>query len=135
MTPSTSTLPSRSLTARTSDRHRDSVSTRSPLPQPGRWRLGQTSPAIAGGEVIYPPDTDMPARRQVVRVNELIALLDRVRGVDYVEEVTINGAAADHELPDVQTLPQAGSLTGVAHGGNPPAPAPSLAQLAVEGVA
>ncbi len=50
---------------------------------PANYRLGTTSPAIASGEVIPPPSAagQQPSRR-TVRRNDLIALLDRTRGVD-----------------------------------------------------
>jgi Baseplate J-like protein len=86
---------------------------------PAAFRLGVMSPAIAGGEVIPPPDSGQPARRQWIYVNELIALLDRVLGVDRVVTVTINGAAVDYQLPDPYALPQPGAITGTVAGGTP----------------
>lgn len=87
---------------------------------PARFRLGAMSPAIAGGEVIPPPTPGQPARRQVVRINDLVALLDRSLGVDYVEAVTINGAAADHQLAQPYSLPEPGAITGTVHGAAAP---------------
>lgn len=86
--------------------------------QPGNFRLGEMSPAIAGGEVVFPPTTG-PTRRQVIRLNELVALLDRSLGVDYVTAVTINATAADHQLTHPYSLPQPGTITGTVTGGNP----------------
>jgi hypothetical protein len=83
---------------------------------PVNFRLGALSPAIAGGEVIPPPQAGQPARRQVIRVNDLVALLDRTLGVDYVEAVTVNGAAADHRLTQPYSLPEPGAITGTVHG-------------------
>lgn len=83
---------------------------------PATFRLGVMSPATAGGEVILPPDGTDPARKQVVRVNELIAILDRSKGVDYVNAVDINGSAADFTMPDAYTLPQPGAITGTVQG-------------------
>ena len=79
---------------------------------PGAYRLGELSPAIAGGEVIYPPANGTEARRQVVRVNELISLLDRSLGVDYVNTVEINGVAGDFAFGNAYTLPTAGTIVG-----------------------
>ena len=88
--------------------------------QPAMYRLGTMSPAIAGGEVIPPPDAGDPAtaRHQVIRVNDLIALLDRSLGVDYVVGVTINGNG-DLTLGSGYTLPTPGTITGTVEGGNP----------------
>ena len=79
---------------------------------PANWRLGTTSPATAAGEVIPPVDAGEQPGRQTIRVNELIGLLDRTRGVDWVDTITINGAAADHQLPGPTTLPRPGAITG-----------------------
>jgi hypothetical protein len=88
--------------------------------QPGNFRLGAASPAIAGGEVVFPPQSGQPARRQVIRINDLISLLDQTLGVDYVQAqpagVKIDGAAADFQLPDVTTLPTPGAITGTVEG-------------------
>ena len=88
--------------------------------QPAMYRLGTMSPAIAGGEVIPPPDAGDPAtaRHQVIRVNDLIALLDRSLGVDYVVGVTVNGNG-DLTLGSGYTLPTPGTITGTVEGGNP----------------
>lgn len=83
---------------------------------PANYRLNEASPAIAGGEVIYPPDADT-TRQQYVYVNELIALLDRCLGVDRVKSVTINGAAADYLLPDPYSFTMPGVFTGTVEGG------------------
>ena len=45
-------------------------------------------------------------------MNDLIGLLDRQRGVDFVGPITIQGDAADYELPTPFTLPQPGTITG-----------------------
>ena len=86
--------------------------------QPALFRLGALSPAIAGGEVIPPPTSGQPARRQYIYVNELVALLDRSLGVDRVVTVTINGAAADHQLATPYSLPTPGAITGTVTGAN-----------------
>jgi uncharacterized phage protein gp47/JayE len=85
--------------------------------QPSNFRLGQLSPAIAGGEVIFPPATGQPAQMQVIRINELVALLDRTLGVDFVGPVTIQGVAADYQLPHPYSLPEPGVITGEVLGG------------------
>lgn len=88
--------------------------------QPAGFRLGALSPAIAGGEVILPPNpAGTPARRQYIYVNELIALLDRSLGVDRVVSVKINGAAVDYQLPSPYSLPTPGAVTGTVEGANP----------------
>ena len=84
--------------------------------QPAMFRLGALSPAIAGGEVIPPPTTGQPARRQFVYVNELVSLLDRSLGVDRVVSVKLNGAAADLQLTNPYTLPTPGTMTGTVEG-------------------
>jgi hypothetical protein len=86
--------------------------------QPAMFRLGALSPAIAGGEVIPPPESGQPARRQFVYVNELVSLLDRSLGVDRVVSVDINGAAADHQLATPYSLPEPGAITGTVEGAN-----------------
>jgi Baseplate J-like protein len=87
--------------------------------QPGNYRLGELSPATAGGEVILPPTNGDDTRRQFIWVNELIALLDRSLGVDRVVAVTINGSAADFPLGGPYTLPTPGDITGTVEGANP----------------
>ena len=82
---------------------------------PANWRLGTTSPGISAGEVIPPPLGDAEPGRMVVRRNELIGLLDRVRGVDWVDDVTINGEAADQTLDGPTTLPRPGEIEGTAN--------------------
>lgn len=47
----------------------------------------------------------------VIRLNELIALVDRVAGVDYVITVTIDGVAANYTITGAATLPKAGVVT------------------------
>lgn len=47
----------------------------------------------------------------VIRLNELIALTDRVDGVDYVNAVTIDGVAANYTVSGAATLPKAGTVT------------------------
>ena len=87
--------------------------------QPYNYRLGEMSPAIAGGEVINPPVPGEMPRRQVIYLNELIALLDRCLGVDRVVSVTINGMASDYTLTESYSLPTPGDITGVVEGGSP----------------
>ena len=82
---------------------------------PANWRLGTTSPGISAGEVIPPPLGDAEPGRMVVRRNELIGLLDRTRGVDWVDDVTINGEPADHALDGPTTLPRPGEIEGTAN--------------------
>ena len=86
---------------------------------PANYRLGEMSPAIAGGEVINPPVGEAKPRQQTLYLNELIALLDRTLGVDRVKAVTIKGAAADWVLPSPITLPTAGAFTVTVEGGAP----------------
>lgn len=47
----------------------------------------------------------------VIRLNEMIALADRVDGVDYVGTVTIDGNATNYTLTGAATLPKAGVVT------------------------
>lgn len=48
----------------------------------------------------------------VIRRNELIALVDRVSGVDYVIAVSINsGGTSDYTISGAATLPKAGTIT------------------------
>lgn len=47
----------------------------------------------------------------IIRLNELIALADRVDGVDYVGAVTIDGVAGDYTVTGASTLPKAGTIT------------------------
>ena len=47
----------------------------------------------------------------VVRINQLIALVGGTYGVNYVESLTINGAAADYTMPGVMPLPTLGTVT------------------------
>jgi Baseplate J-like protein len=87
---------------------------------PANFRLGTTSPAIVAGEVIPPPpqvDGEFMPGRQTLRINDLIGLLDRQRGVDWVNEgtVTMNGTTSDLPLPGPTTLPRPGEITGVVH--------------------
>lgn len=49
----------------------------------------------------------------VVRLNEIISLVDRVDGVDHVLTVLINAAAADHTLSSARALPKADTITAV----------------------
>lgn len=46
-----------------------------------------------------------------IRRNEIISLVDRVDGVDYVVDVSINGAPGDYTISGAATLPKAGTLT------------------------
>ena len=81
---------------------------------PANFRLGTTSPAIAAGEVIPPPEPGQTPGRQTIRVNSLIALLARQRGVDWVEHdgVLIDGQHDDHQLSTPTALPRPGAITG-----------------------
>lgn len=79
---------------------------------PANFRLGTTSPATGAGEVIPPPAAGQLPGRQTIWINNLIGLLDRCRGVDRVNEVTINGSTDDVELPGPYTLPRPGEITG-----------------------
>lgn len=47
----------------------------------------------------------------VIRLNEMIALADRVDGVNYVGTVTIDGVAGNYTLTGAATLPKAGVVT------------------------
>lgn len=47
----------------------------------------------------------------VIRLNEIIALADRVDGVDYVGTVTIDGVGANYTITGAATLPKAGTVT------------------------
>jgi len=78
---------------------------------PANFRLGTVSPATGAGEVIPPPAAGELPGRQTIWVNNLIGLLDRCRGVDRVNEVTINGGG-DLELGGPFTLPRPGTITG-----------------------
>lgn len=90
---------------------------------PALWRLGSLSADMAAGEVIPPPsetyDPDAPASRQVIRVNEIVADIDRVQGVDWVNTVAIDGAPVDFVLANPWTLPVPGALTATVVGGIP----------------
>src|SRR5205823_5038899 len=83
---------------------------------PANYRLGELSPSVAGGEVVNPPVGGPSTRRQVVHLNDVVALLDRTLGVDYVESVTLNAVAADFVLPNPYSLPNLGTVTGTVHG-------------------
>lgn len=48
----------------------------------------------------------------IVRINELIALISNVSGIDYVTSVTIDGSAADLTLLGAAPLPTVGTITG-----------------------
>lgn len=91
--------------------------------QPSQYRLGVLSPAIAGGEVINPPTSGSITRRQVIRVNDLIALLDRTLGVDYVVSVALTGSLAAHLTSTlstgaaITTLPITGLVNTIPSGG------------------
>jgi hypothetical protein len=80
--------------------------------EPGNFRLGTTSPGTAAGEVIPPPVGGVQPGRQTIWVNNLIGLLDRCRGVDRVDWVTINGETEDYELSGPTTLPRPGEIEG-----------------------
>jgi hypothetical protein len=83
---------------------------------PASYRLGEDSPSVAGGEVINPPATGTEPRRQYIRMNDLVALLDRTLGVDWVQSVLIDGTAGDYQLPDPYALPTPGTMTGTVNG-------------------
>jgi hypothetical protein len=78
---------------------------------PANFRLGTLSPATGAGEVIPPPAAGESPGRQTIWLNNLIGLLDRCRGVDRVDFVTINGDG-DLMLGGPFTLPQPGQITG-----------------------
>lgn len=82
------------------------------LLDPAQYRLGVTSPAIEAGEVIPPPAAGEEPGRRTVRLNDIIGRLDRCRGVDFVGEVLINGAAQDLVLGSPTTLPRPGEIDG-----------------------
>jgi hypothetical protein len=84
---------------------------------PANYRLGETTPAIAGGEVISAP-TGATTRRQLVHLHDFVALLDRTLGVDFSEpgQVLLAGAAADFQLPNPYSLPTPGVITGTVLG-------------------
>jgi hypothetical protein len=89
---------------------------------PANWRLGTTSPSIAAGEVIAVPTEDAVAdgfepSRQTIRVHDIVGLLDRQRGVDWVGPVTIQGVAEDFQLDGPTTLPLVGDIEGLVHAG------------------
>jgi hypothetical protein len=79
---------------------------------PANFRLGVTSPAIAAGEVIPPQDAGATPGRQTLHLNDYIALLDRQRGVDWVDSVTLNGVAGDVVMTGPTTLPEPGVMNG-----------------------
>jgi hypothetical protein len=81
---------------------------------PANFRLGTTSPSIVGGEQIDPPAPGQSPGRQTLRVNDLVSLLDRQRGVDFVPVggVQINGQADDYTLTQPFTLPRPGDIGG-----------------------
>jgi hypothetical protein len=87
--------------------------------QPNNYRLGEGSPAIEAGEVIYPPTTGTTPRHQAIHMNDLIAMLDHCLGVDWVVSVEIGGTAADFTLPDAYALPTPGTITGTVEGATP----------------
>jgi hypothetical protein len=82
------------------------------LLRPYGWRLGTTSPGIAAGEVIPPPRPGVQPGRMTIRRNDIIGLLYRCRGVDWVDEVLIDGVAGDRELTGPTTLPRPGEISG-----------------------
>jgi hypothetical protein len=87
------------------------------LLSPRYYRLGTTSPGISAGEVIPPPATGAQPGRMTIRLNEIVGILDRCRGVDWVGPVTIDGVAADKILVGPTTLPRAGVVAGVVNPG------------------
>jgi hypothetical protein len=58
-----------------------------------------------------PPYVGEPPGRQTLRVNDFIGLLDRVRGVDWVDWVTLNDGG-DYRMPAPTALPRPGSISG-----------------------
>jgi hypothetical protein len=87
------------------------------LLSPALYRLGTTSPGISAGEVVPPPQNGGQPGRMTIRLNEIVAILDRCRGVDWVGPVTIDGAVADKILVGPTTLPRAGAVAGVVNPG------------------
>jgi Baseplate J-like protein len=79
---------------------------------PATFRLGTTSPSIAAGEVIPPQEAGAAPGRQTLHLNDFIGLLDRQRGVDWVDAVALNGTAADVLMGSPITLPKPGTITG-----------------------
>lgn len=79
---------------------------------PAKFRLGVTSPSIAAGEVIPPPRPGAGERQIVIRRHDLIGLLDRCRGVAWVDEVWIDGDTEDRTLAGATVLPKPGTITG-----------------------
>ncbi len=47
----------------------------------------------------------------IIRLNEMISLVDHVDGVDYVNTATIDGVAGNYTVSGAATLPQAGVVT------------------------
>jgi hypothetical protein len=47
----------------------------------------------------------------VIRRNEIISLVDRVDGVDYVVDVSVGGAPGDYTIVGPAALPKAGTVT------------------------
>lgn len=82
---------------------------------PMAFRLGVTSPSIAAGEVIPPPRPDAGDREIVIRRHDLIGLLDRKRGVNFVNEVWVDGETVDRVLAGATVLPKPGTISGVVH--------------------
>jgi len=81
---------------------------------PANFRLGTTTPGIQAGEVIPPPAAGQDPVRQTIRMNDLVARIDRVRGVDFIPPggVQIQGTAGDYTLSSPITLPTPGTITG-----------------------
>lgn len=63
------------------------------------------SPATWGVNPLDPTDTTGWTRQTTIRLYELASLIDRVVGVDYVNNITINGIAADYTMTGVAPLP------------------------------
>lgn len=69
---------------------------------PGTWGGGDQSPPVWLNTA------------STVRYLEVASLLDRVEGVDYVQDLTLNGGTADVALAGVAALPQTGIIDGTA---------------------
>lgn len=68
------------------------------------------SPATWAGGGEIPPV--WRTNKNVVRYLEVAEILNRVDGVDYVQDLTVNGAGVDVVLAGVAPLPEVGAVTG-----------------------
>jgi len=71
-------------------------------------------PLVWGWEPVTDPDPLIWTDDNVVRYNEMIALVDRQEGVKYVSALTINGGTVDVTMTGPASLPTAGTITGTA---------------------